>query len=223
MSLEKIHLRKLLQIFYLPENRRRSVLREDVKSQIKKENGGSTNGGGDFYTPFWTDAKRHVAGDLDLHAATEARVESNFRRRRLYPLLRDGFLGWWDERRRWRNEPFIFMPQSVKTHIVIPEVRGVVKVENLLALKVGDQFDRLVYPYFSEEPELPDEGGRIGLWLLGQALTDYQNDDLRILDVLRSTSFSTTDNPFRGNERDIFLRKYEEALVEWNRIRDEYK
>jgi hypothetical protein len=37
MSLEKIHLRKLLQIFYAPNNKRVDILRRDIRSEIKKK------------------------------------------------------------------------------------------------------------------------------------------------------------------------------------------
>jgi len=220
MSLEKIHLRKLLKIFYLPARERVAVLREDIRNEIQKERGEDTDGG-DFYSPFWADAKNHVAGKVDLQAQVKSRIGSNKRRERLYPQLADGFLSWWNEKRRWRNEPFEFLPENVKVQFPIPKLRGVVKIENLLALKVGDQSNRIIYPYFSEKPKLPDEGGRIGLWLLGEALPNYRREDLRILDILRGTSFAAIDYPLQGNERDLFLSKYEGALKEWKKLRKE--
>lgn len=222
MSLKKIHLRKLLAIFYLPQNQRTAMLRADIRLEIQKENK-LDDGGGDFHAPFWTDAKNHVAGRLDLREQLKIRIRSNKGRARLYPLLTDGFLTWWNEKRRWRNEPFEFMAQSVKAQFFIPEVDSVVKVENLLALNGEGQFKRIIYPYFSEQPALTEEGGRLGLWLLKEALTKYQSSDLRLLDILRGASFATLDFPLRGSERDLFLQKYEQVLREWNTLRKDYE
>ncbi|HKY09688.1 MAG TPA: hypothetical protein VJQ55_15670 [Candidatus Binatia bacterium] len=137
--------------------------------------------------------------------------------------MTDGFLQWWNEKRRWRNEAFEFVPETVKAQFRIDEVGGVIKVENLLALKVGDQSNRIIYPYFSEEPPLPDEGGRIGLWLLAEALPEYTPEDLRILDILRSKSHATMDDPPQGNERNLFVMKYKSVLDEWKRLKSEYE
>jgi hypothetical protein len=95
MSIEKIHLRKLLQLFYLPDNRRRSLLRADIRIDLNKALGETTDGG-DFHGPFWADAKSHVAREVDLRIKIKERIESNKGRARLYPLLADGFLSWWN-------------------------------------------------------------------------------------------------------------------------------
>jgi hypothetical protein len=136
--------------------------------------------------------------------------------------LANGFLSWWDEKRRWRNEPFEFLPETVKTQHSIPELGGTIKIENLLALQIGDQFSRIIYPYFSEDPPLPEEGRRIGLSILNKGLLEYPVEDLRILDVLRVSSYGTLDNPLRGNEYDLFLRRYGDLLKEWKKLREEY-
>lgn len=221
MSIEKIHLRKLLQLFYLPDNRRRSLLRADIRIDLNKALGETTDGG-DFHGPFWADAKSHVAGEEDLRSKIKERIESNKGRTRLYPLLSDGFLRWWNEKRRWRNEAFEFLPQSVKTQLSVPELGGTIKIENLLALQIGDQFSRIIYPYFSEDPPLPEEGRRIGLSVLNNGLPEYSVEDLRILDVLRASSCGTLDNPLQGNENELFLRRYGDVLKEWKKLREEY-
>jgi len=221
MSLSKVHLRKLLQLFDSPSALRTRLLREDIRTQIAKD-AGVRGDGGDFFSPFWADAKRHVSDQVDLRAMTVGRIGSNNRRARLYPMLTDGFLRWWDERRRWRNEAFKFIPQQVKAQHLVKEVKCLVKVENLLALEVVGQFNRIVYPYFSEKPPLTAESARIGLWLLGEALTDYKLVDLRILDVLRSSSFGINDYPLSGNERDLFEKKYRVVSAEWQKLRREY-
>jgi hypothetical protein len=137
-------------------------------------------------------------------------------------MLTDGFLQWWDGKRRWRNEAFKFIPQHVKSQHLVKEAGCLVKVENLLALEVVGQFNRIVYPYFSEHPPLSSESARIGLWLLGEALTNYKQGELRILDVLRSTSFGTDDFPFEGNERGLFIKLHKVVHDEWQKLRREY-
>ncbi|MBY5519729.1 hypothetical protein [Rhizobium leguminosarum] len=217
MSLETTNLRRLLQLFYLPPNRLQAELRKDIRQEIDKE-----NGGGDFYSPFWADAKDHVARKADLGEQTANRIAANSRTRsRLYPLLMAGFLRWWDEKRRWRNEEFEFLA-SVNARFKIEEIGTVVKVENLIALKVGGEFHRLVYPYFSEDPILSKEAARIGLWLMHQALPAYPLEDLRILDVLRSASFGTIDVPLEGNEPQIFIGHHARVLAAWKKLREEY-
>jgi hypothetical protein len=219
MSLEKITLRRLLQLFYLPPNKLQSELRKDIRLEVKKRNG--EDGGQGFYTPFWADAKNHVARKSNLKERTEARIAANHRTRsRLYPLLTTGFLKWWDEKRRWRNEEFNFLSNvSAQYHF---EQIGTVKVENLIALHVGDEFDRLVYPYFNEIPVLSEEGARIGLWLMHETLSNYQIEDLRILDIQRSQSFGTIDVPLKGNEREVFTANYSRVLREWKKLWEQY-
>lgn len=221
LSLERIHLRKLLKIVYSTERARTALLRADIRSDLQKENGGST-GGGDFHGPFWADAKRHVAGNVDLQLQGKLRIQSNKRRERLYPELMTAFLKWWDEKRRWRNEPFEVLPEAAKARFPIKGL-GIVKIENLLSLRINDQSNRIIYPYFSETPVLPEEGVRIGLWLLSEALPQYDPSDLRILDILRSASYGTGDVPFRGNEGEALREKYSVALAKWRELRKEYQ
>lgn len=220
MSMEKVHLRKLLQIFYMPDSKALSKIRQDVLADSKTENGAQSDGG-DFHAPFWSDAKRHALGELDLREETKLRIASNHRRRRLYPQLMEGFLEWWNERRRWRNEPFAALPHNVKARLAVPGTPGIVKVENLLGILVGDRSNRLVYPYFSEVPTLVDEAARLGLWAMEAAFPEYQISDMRVLDVLRGRSFSTDDTPLRGNEEQLFRQKYGRVLEQWHKLKEE--
>jgi len=221
MSIEKIQLRKLLRLFYATDPKRRSILRADIYGDIKKEadEDEDEDGGGDFHVPFWADAKRHVDGAVDLLSQTKMRIEKNERRRNLYPQLAAGFLKWWNEKRRWRNEKFIFI-KDVKGRVQFPKLNGIVRVENLLPLRIDGQFARIVYPYFSDVPVLPDEGARLGLWLMHEALPNYPLEDLRLLDVLRSKSFGIIDVPLHGDERHLFEVKYESVLSEWKKLKD---
>lgn len=217
-----MHLRKLLQIFYAPSIQRRSLLRADIRQELAK-NDGKSGDGGDFHTAFWSGAKRHAIGTVDLRAQIEEYIQRSPQRKRLYPLLGEGFLVWWDEKRRWRNEPFVAMPRSLHGRFVHSDSGAIIKVENLLSLRIGDRSNRLIYPYFAEEPPLSGEAVRIGLWLMSHALPDQRIEDMRVLDVLRSASYGTLDVPLQGDEEEVFLRHYQSALAEWIKLRAEYE
>lgn len=222
MSVVEIHLRKLLQLFDAPANKRQSLLREEIRREIRQKQG-LEEGGQDFYGPFWFDAKAYVSGRSDLNDQTTFRIDRNDKRARLYPLLKSGFLDWWENKRRWRNEPFEILQVSVSSRFELPELSATIKVQNLLALGVGSGGSRIIYPYFSEVPALTADTARIGLWILKESLTDFAQEDLRILDILRSRSFAISDVPLRGNEREICLRTYRQILFEWERLGEEYQ
>lgn len=223
MSIRKPHLKKVIQVLYLPDNKLKSALRSDINTEAKKVSGENTGGGGDFHSAFWSDAKKHAAGLLDLRVAVEQRIADHKGRRNLYPLLQDGYLKWWDEKRRWSNEEFSILPVSVKGTYKPSNLDVEVKVENLLTVKVGEHSNRLICPYFSESPVLSPEAARIGLWLMNEALDGYAIEDMRILDVLRSESFSVSDYPLHGDEEQKFREGYKHILTTRGKLLDEYK
>ncbi|MGB9368509.1 MAG: hypothetical protein WCE79_21105 [Xanthobacteraceae bacterium] len=206
---------------YASPRQRTSLLRADIRSELARE-AGEDDEGGDFHTPFWADVKRHVAGELDLRSQSKLRIEKNKARARLYPLLTDGFLRVWTEKIRWRNEEFEFVPQNVSGSLPIGELRAVVKIANVAAVKIWDGNHRVVYPYFSEAPELPIEAARLGFWVLGEALPQFDPNEIRIIDVLRASYFRPDEVPLQGNERRIFISRYDGIIREWERLREEY-
>ena len=220
MSIRSIHLRKLLKMMYLPANRRRSAIRQDIREEIARE-GGYSGSGGDFYAPFWSDAKSHVFGFSDLHNATRARIAANPGRANLYPQLRDGFLLWWDERRRWTNEPFR-QAEGVKAVYQITGLGVTVKAANILSVRDAHDDDHFVYPYWFPEPVMSDESARLSLWLLNAALPNVELDELRVLDVIRGETFSADRLPLRGDEEQLFHDRYTRLLREWDALRAEY-
>lgn len=185
MSVLDIPLRKALQLFYAPQSLRRSILKEDIRLDRRKESGGNRSRGGDFYQYFWSDVKRHISGDGDLAQLTASRVESNRNYKRLYPLLKDGVLELLSAKLRWSNEPVEIAPQSVHGNLQIEDLGGTIRVRDALHARVRGEYSRVVYPYFSEEPALPQEGGRLGLWVMQQALPELDPSDMRIIDALR--------------------------------------
>jgi hypothetical protein len=219
MSLEMVHLRKLLKIFYLEPRQQTSELRADIRQDIARDS--RQVGGGDFHAPFWRDARDHVFNAGDLYQAVESRIESNAGRERLYPILRDGFLRWWNERRRWTNEPF--EPIEAPHARVVLEGLGTVKVENLLAVRDAAGGNHFIYPYFAEQPALSEEAGRLGLWLLDRAFPAIPAEDLRVLDVIRGNTSALDRTPLQGDEESVFRRRYGTLLSRWQSLWEEYE
>lgn len=195
------------------------LLRENIRAHINRE-AGTSGGGMNFYTPFWADAKNHARGTLDLRSATDARVAANGGRRNLFPALCDGFLLWWEDRRRRRNEPFAILEERVLGHLEV-EGHGVIVVDNILGVRIGDAELRIVYPYFFDEPELSSELAAIGLWIMSQALLGYRIENMRVLDVIRGVSYSVEDVTIQGNEEASLRSMYRYLLERWAELRAE--
>jgi hypothetical protein len=220
MTLQVINLRKLLKLFYLDQQSLTSALRDDIREERDRERG-VESGGGDFYSPFWSDAKNHAFGLSDLHDTTAARIADNERRRGLYPQLRDGFLLWWNQRRRWTNAPFepIEVP---RTRYRVPDVDTTVKLDCILAVQDGRGDDHYVYPYWFPAPAISEEAARLGLWVLSQAFPRMHVDELRLLDVLRGQTFSLERPPLAGDEKELFARHFARVSQRREQLRREY-
>lgn len=219
MSVLDIPLRKILTLFYAQPRLRRSKLKEDIRLDRIKEAGGTRSRGGDFYQPFWSDVRKHVAGEADLTTSIEARIEKNKAYKRLYPPLKDGILDLLSAKLRWTNEPIEIIPESVHGNLQIDGVGGTVRIRDALHARVWGKYTRVVYPYFSEEPALSDEGGRLALWAMQRALGKLDPNDMRIVDVLRRTFFSPETTPLRGNEEEIFIANYKSLISDWERLK----
>ena len=121
MIVRAASLRKLLELFSADDALRVSLQRRDIRDSINRSR--REGGGGDFYTPFWADAKAHVRGERELISATDARIAANHRRRKLYPQLRDGFLQLMSDSRRLRNEPYKVCPPDQEGHSALKELK----------------------------------------------------------------------------------------------------
>jgi len=139
--------------------------------------------------------KRHISGQADLSEATADRVRSNKRLERLYPLLTEGTLELLNAKLRWSNEPVQIEPRSIHGNMPLADVSGIIRIRDALHATVRGEYIRVVYPYFSEEPALSEEGGRLGLWVMQQALTEIDPNDARIIDPLRMAAGVLTATP----------------------------
>ena len=220
MSLEVIGLGRLLQCLCAAPRMRRALLQRDIRSERKKAAGGTGGTGGDFYGPFWADARRHASGDLDLRQITPTRIAANpVSRQRLYPALAEGFLVWWEQKRRFRNEPFQVNLRSMSTRYSVDGI-GTIKIENTLSMIVGEDRQVLVCPYLSEKPELNENTARIGLWVIINSFPDFSPAGVRILDVLRSRSFSVDNVTLVGDEEARLRTSYKALLAERRAMAD---
>jgi len=122
---------------------------------------------------------------------------------------------------RWSNEPVEIEPKSIHGSLQFTDLGGTIRIRDALHARVRGQYTRVVYPYFSEEPALPDEGGRLGLWAMQQALTEIDPDDARVIDILRRTFFSPQLTALIGDEEAVFRKNYALLISEWERLRIE--
>lgn len=197
-----------MQLMFAGPTEQRALLRADVRQDLARA-AGVSSGGGDFYGPFWSDVKDHVAGRADLLDSTKQRVLKNSRRERLYPILAKGFLDWWNEHRRWTNEPFEIV-RTPATTLKINDVLNI-RLENFLAVKDSDGVVRYIYPYFYEKPVLRNEAARISLWAIKNAFKGLQYDHFRILDVPRGRIFSPDRCYLEGDEKEVLIRRHKDV------------
>lgn len=222
MSVLDIPLRKLIQLFYADKALRRRILKNDVRLDRVKENGGNRSSGGDFFLPFWADVKKHVSGDGDISDHVALRIASEKRRKRLYEKLRVGVLELLSNKLRWTNEP-IQIVGSAHGNFKVESIGAVVRVRDALHARIGTGYERIVYPYFSESPILSEDGGRLALWAMQKCLPNVVSGDIRIIDIIRSNVFSIQSHPFDGDEEEIFMERYNSVISEWDDIRSEYE
>lgn len=221
MTPRTLNLNKLLRLFDLRDQQLTSALRSELRTERDKVLG-LKEGGGDFHSAFWKDAKWHVRGLVNLRLETDVRIEASKQRKRLYPLLTEGFLAWLRELSRATNQRVTWSETSAHNHYLFEELLLTVKVDNLLALRIGEEQFRLVYAYFPERPLLSERWARVGLWAMSEALPQYSITDMEILDVLRAKGFRGSRLFLRGDEEKLFADRYAEILAQWDELRSDY-
>lgn len=219
MSVLDIPLRKVLRLIYAAPPLRRRILTEDIGLDKRKQSGGNRSNGGDFHAPFWLDVKRHISGEGDLFILTERRIVKDKKYKNLYPRLRDGILDLLSAKLRWSNEPVKISAQSVHGHLQLEDLGAKIRIRDAFHARVREKYTRVVYPYFSAEPALPEEGGRLGIWVMQRALPSHEPSDMRIIDPLRRTFFSPQTTPLQGDEEEVFRKYYKELIAEWERLK----
>lgn len=212
---KSMHLHKILRLMSCDGKLYRRKLIEDVNQDIKREiNGGSS--GGEFYTPFWALAKRFVISGGDMRRETAVLIDKHSGRRNIYPKLEKGFSGWWAEKRRWRNEPF----SEIRFEPIYYSMCGWnIKIVNVLALSGSDASQRLIYPYWYNEPAVDVSIARLGLAVIDQSVNNFKTEELRLLDIIRGRSFSVDDVRLSGGETSEFEQRLKHIVEDWNMLR----
>lgn len=216
-----MNLDRLLRLLASNPAETTKLLREDLRSERNKANG-VKSGGGHFHAPFWSDAKAHVIGIFDLNQQTLLRIEALEQRRRLYPLLSNGFLKWFNDLKRSTNQKVGWEEANAHNRFGYPGLDLIIKVEGLLGLQIGHDRHLLVYPYFAEQPTLNETWARVGLWLMASALADFDISEMHILDIIRGRSFANPSIFLKGDEDRIFFDRYSQLLNEWRALRPHY-
>lgn len=206
MTIERINLYKIVQLMYLPEKKKLPELKKIQRSVASTND--DEDGGGDFYSPFWSDVKIHLRGEENIKNLTAARVEKWKGRKRLYPLYLAGFLGWEKNLLRQSNRPWQLQQRTVHNSSDITG-QGVVKANNAIELRSGPRI-KVVYAYFCEHPPINAESARVMLWALSRILKQHSLETLELLDVIRCESYNTSNTILVGDEEQIFRRRYEE-------------
>ena len=221
MTVRVMNLNKLIRICASNESATTAALREDLRNERDNLIGLPT-GGGHFQHPWWKAAKDHAVGLCDIESETALLIEALDRRKRLYPIYTNSFLKWLENLKRGTNYQLTWLPEHINTHYVVPGLELTVKVDNLLALRIGPDQHKLVYPYFSEKPPLNSIWARVALWLMSDALSEYSRTDMEILDVVRGLGHSGASVFLKGDEEHIFKERYTALVKEWISLRPQY-
>lgn len=221
MTIEKIGLGKLIKLLSAKDADRIRIIRSDLREEKAKKLL-LQEGGGDFYGPFWHDAKAHVAGRSNLRITTIQRIADWDQRKTLYPILCEGFLKWLELARRETNQPLVPTAKDFHTRFEIPDLHLLLKIDNVMGLQGEDSHARLVYPFFCKEHRLSEKWARVGLWLMSRGFTEFDLDELEILDVIAGTSFSGRKIRLNGDEEEVFRSNYQRLHAEWAALRPAY-
>jgi len=217
MTIHSLHLRKFIQIVFSDDKRRKRLLKEIIRNDSRA----NSDGGGDFFSPFWADVKNFIAGKVDLTESVEGRIAGNKGRARLYPVLERGFRRIWFNEIGMRNEPIRGIQNTVHGTTKLISIGAEIKVHNAIAFDPEKSASRIIYPYFPEYPPLSEVAARIGLWVMMQAFPGREFEGMRIYDLQRGKSFSAISVQLLGNERELVERQYSLILEDWKRMVEE--
>ena len=127
----------------------------------------------------------------------------------------------WDDEQRGTNELILPLEESVHARYNLEDFNITVKVDNLLSLQIGQDRHRIIYAYFRDTPILPPRWIRVGLWPMQTALSDFEIEDMRILDVQRGNAYSVLNCPLNGDEEALLLARCHELMTLWTQLQVE--
>jgi len=215
MALNNVSLNKLLKILPRTLRQREAMIRKDARDAVLKERKIDSDDGGDFYGVFWSDAKKFVLKGASLKDLVRERIRKSKSKRRLYPILLEGFSRWYAAHygkgdaanRKEVTNAFGRCSNLAES--------GAVRVHNLLAWTEGDGTKHVVYPYFDKDHALGPRAARLGRWAMINALPDVDAKSMAILDVLRGEAYDNDNCPLLGDEQEVLSERYGRILNEW--------
>lgn len=215
MALNNVSLNKLLKMLPRPLGARKTIIVRDASDAVLKEKKVQNEDGGDFYASFWCDAKKFLLRGEDLRQLVSERIRRNPPKLRLYPMLRDGFLRWYEVQFGETDSADRDEIANAFGKCTSLTPSGDVRVHGILAWKEPDGSRHLVYPYFDKDFSLGPRAARLGRWTMASALPKYDAESMTILDVLRGAAYGNDNCPLLGNEEQVLSERYEGYLREW--------
>lgn len=219
MAMDRLSLSRFLELMQLPHARRLRMIERDARRAVYVEQFGkdADGGGGDFYGPFWADAKRSAVDDsFDLASATVERIASNKSRRRLYPVLLNGFESGWAVLRQARiSGGVITLVSNLAVTLKGSEGEDRLRATNALSVQEAGTHLHITYPYFSKDVGLGTRHARLGLAVLKQGFASAKPKTVAILDVLRGNLFVGDEVIEDSSAREQVVERYDAVMREW--------
>jgi hypothetical protein len=217
MTMDRLSLARFLELLQLPHARRLKVIERDARKAVFADRFGKSSDGGDFYGPFWSDAKRSaVEREFSLAAATADRIARNKSRRRLYPQLLRGFeQGWRGLRTSRITAATLELVTRLSVTIKGSEEEDYIHASNVLAVKEPRGVLHIAYPYFSKDVGLGVRHAKVGVRVLRQGFARAKPESVAMLDVLRGNLFVGADGEVDTSARDELVDRYDAVMREW--------
>jgi hypothetical protein len=215
MAFDNVSLNKLLKLLPCTLKKREAMIRKDARDAVLKERKAENDDGGDFYAVFWSGAKKFVLKGDNLRKLVREQIRKSKSKRRLYPVLLDGFFRWYGARHEDGDPAARIEIAGTFGRCSTLAKSGAVRVHNLLAWKEPDGTRHIVYPYFDKDHALGPRAARLGRWAMVNALPDHDAENMAILDVLRGQVYDNDNCPLRGDEEEILSERYGRILNEW--------
>lgn len=217
MTMDRLSLARFLELLQLPQPRRLKAIERDARRAVYGERFGKASDGGDFYGPFWSDAKRSaVEREFCLASATSDRIARNKARRRLYPQLLIGFQQGWNSLRSSRiTEAALELVSRLSVTIKGSEAEDHIHASNVLAVREPIGSLHITYPYFSKDVGLGERHARVGLRVLRQGFATAKPQSVAMLDVLRGNLFVDPGSEIESSARAELVDRYDAVMREW--------
>jgi hypothetical protein len=217
MAMDRLSLARFLELLQLPQPRRLKLIERDARKALYEERFGKLSDGGDFYGPFWADAKRSaVDRGFCLKSATDERISSNKSRRRLYPHLLEGFeTGWTSLKASSFGEAALSLVMRLAVYVKGSEEEDHIRATNVLAVTESDRSLHITYPYFSKDVKLGMRHARLGLGVLRQGFATAQPKTVAILDVLHGSIYIDSGEDIGDPEHKELVDRYDAVMREW--------